>query len=436
MSQSTTTRIRRAAAIAAVAAVGVSLAACSGGASGSGSGSGGGSSAKEPQSFTFAFSEANTKDNSLEQVATAFEKLHKGVKITIQKLPAESVGQAIATRVQGGNAPDVFAAESGIGQVNAIQPWAKAGLLLPITDPAVTTALKPAGLSQFQYGGKTYAVSRGSGLNGIIWNADAAKSIGVNLTDSSTFQDVLSGCAAAKAKGKSLFGLAGAVPPNPGILAQIIATSTVYGPDQNWNTERAAGKVKFATTAGWKQALEAIQTMYKQGCFQPGATGAGFDALTNGASSGQFFGFFAPGGAAASVNAASGGHVHLTVLPLPSPSGTTYASVSSDQVVAASAKTKSPKLVQQFLSYIAGPDGQKVVSVGVGYPVGTKDASALPDTYKPVASILTSPNVRSFPSIEWTNGKISNDLGAGVQGILTGQKTVAQVLDQLDTDWG
>jgi raffinose/stachyose/melibiose transport system substrate-binding protein len=320
--------------------------------------------------------------------------------------------------------------------VNAIQPFAKAGLLLPLTDPAIKTALEPAGLSQFQYGGKTYAVSRGSGLNGIIWNADAAKAVGIKLTDASSFQDVLTACDTAKSKGKALFGLAGAVPPNPGILAQIMATSTVYGPTPDWNQQRTAGKVKFATTDGWKQALQAIQTMYKRGCFQPGATGAGFDALTNGASSGKIFGFFAPGGAAASVNAASGGHVHLTVLTLPSPTGTTYASVSSDQVVAASAKTKSPKLVQQFLAYVASPAGQKIVSAGVGYPVGTKDASQLPDTYKPVASVLTSDKVRSFPSIEWSNGKVSTDLGSGVQGILTGQKTVDQVLQQLDTDWG
>jgi raffinose/stachyose/melibiose transport system substrate-binding protein len=429
MPQLSRTHVRRVAALAAAAAVvGVSLTACS---SGGGSGSG-----KEPQTITFAFSEANTKDTSNAEVAAAYEKLHKGVKITIQKLPAESVAQAIATRVQGGNAPDVFAAESGVGQVNAIQPWAKAGLLLPLTDPAIKSAMEPAGLSQFQYNGKMYAVSRGSGLNGVIWNGNAAKAAGVELSVDSTWQDVLAACKTAKAKGKSLFGLAGAVPPNPGILAQIVATSTVYGPNPNWNTDRAAGKVKFATTEGWKQALEAIRTLYKSDCFQPGATGAGFDALTNGAGSGKLFGFFAPGGAAASINAQSGGHAGLTVLTMPAPSGTTYASVSSDQVLAASAKTKSPKLVQDFLKFVASPDGQKIISTGVGYPVGTTDASELPDTYKPVASILTSKDVRSFPSIEWANGKVTTDLGSGVQGILTGQKTVDQVLQQLDTDWG
>jgi raffinose/stachyose/melibiose transport system substrate-binding protein len=430
MTQRSTIRRRGAAAIALPAIAGLLLAGCSGNGSGTG---GSGGSAKEPQTITFAFSEANTKDTSLADVAAAYEKSHKGVKITTQKLPAESVAQAIATRVQGGNAPDVFAAESGTGQVNAIQPFAKAGLLLELTDPSIKSALEPAGLAQFQYNGKTYAVSRGSGLNGIIWNSRAAKAAGAELTVDSTFDDVLKACAAAKSKGKSLFGLAGAVPPNPGILAQILATSTVYGPTPDWNQQRAAGKVKFATTDGWKQALKAIQTMYKQNCFQPGATGAGFDALTNGASSGKIFGFFAPGGAAASVNAASGGRAVLT---MPSPSGTTYASVSSDQVLAGSAKTKSPKLVQDFLKYVASPEGQKIVSAGVGYPVGTKDASQLPETYKPVASILTSDKNRAFPSIEWASGKISVDLGAGVQGILTGQKTVDQVLQQLDSDWG
>ncbi len=429
MSQSTTTRIRRAAAIAAVAAVGVSLAACSSG----GAGSGG----KEPQSFTFAFSEANASDTSAVQVAQAYEKLHKGVKITLQKLPAESYGQAIATRIQGGNAPDVFEAESGIGQNDSIQPFAKAGLLLSLDNPQITKDLAPAGLPQFQYQGKTYAVSRGSGVNGIIYNAVAAKAAGIDVTGSSTFNDVLAACKVAKAKGKSLFGLAGSIPANPSILAHEIATSTVYGPDPKWNTERAAGKVKFATTPGWTQALESIKTLYDQGCFQPGAAGAGFDALTNGSSSGKLFGFFAPGGAAASIEAASGGHVKLTVLPFPAPAGLkTYASVSSDEAIAASAKTKSPKLVTDFLAYVASPAGQKIISTGVGFPVGSTQASQLPSTYQDVAPVVISGNTRSFPPLEWANGKVNDDLGSGVQGVITGQKTPAQVLQQMDSDWG
>jgi raffinose/stachyose/melibiose transport system substrate-binding protein len=423
------TRRRRWAATAAVVALaGVFVAACS---SGGGSGSG-----QEPKTITFAFSNPSGNEHYYQDAAAAYEKAHPGVKITMQSLPSESYAQAIATRVQGGNAPDVFQAESGSGQADSIQPFAKAGLLLPLTDPALKAELTPVGLSQFQYNGKTYAVPIGSAVNGIVYNDVLAKASGVTLTADSTFADVLQACATAKAKGKALFALAGSAAPNTGILALEIATSAVYGPDQNWDADRTAGKVKFATTPGWTTTLNSIVQMYKAGCFQPGAQSAGFDAITNNASRGLVFGFFAPSGAAHDINVASGGHVNLVALPFPAQSGQTYASVSSDTSVTGNARTKSPKLVASFLAYLASPAGQKILSVGSGYfPIGTTDVSTLPAPYKPVASMITSRQYRNFPTIDWPNGKVYADLGSGVQGLLTGQATASQVLQQMDSDW-
>ncbi|MFY9927764.1 MAG: extracellular solute-binding protein [Streptosporangiaceae bacterium] len=422
-------RLRWAATGAVVVLAGVSATACSSSSSGSGSG-------QEPQTITFAINNASGTETYFQNAAKTYEQAHPGVKITIQQLPAESYPQAITTRLQGGNAPDVFEAESGSGQTDSIQPFAKAGLLLPLTDPALKTELEPAGLSQFQYNGKIYAVSLGSAVNGIVYNDAMAKASGVTLTAGSTFSNVLQGCATAKSKGKSLFGLAGSVPQNTGILALEIATSAVYGSDPNWDAQRTANKVTFAGTPGWTTTLNSVVQLYKAGCFQAGAQSAGFDALTNGSSRGQLFGFFAPSGAAHDINAASGGHVSLVALPFPAPSGQTWASVSSDVSMAGSAHTKSPKLVASFLSYLASPAGQKILASGSGYfPVGTTDVSALSAPYKPVASMITSRQYRNFPTIDWPNGKVYTDLGNGVQGLLTGQTTVKQVLQQMDSDW-
>jgi raffinose/stachyose/melibiose transport system substrate-binding protein len=424
-----TRRLRWAATAAVAAVTGISAAACSSASSGSGSGS-------EPQSITFAFNNPSGNEHYYQDAAAAYEKAHPGVKITFQELPAESYAQAIATRIEGGNAPDVFVAESGSGQTDSIQPFAKAGQLLPLTDPALKAELAAAGVSQFEYNGKLYAVSLGSAVNGIVYNDALAKASGVTLTASSTFADVMQACATAKAKGKALFGLAGSAAPNTGILALEIATSTVYGPNPSWDTQRAAGKVTFANTPGWSTALNSIVQLYKAGCFQPGAQSAGFDALTNGSARGQLFGFFAPSGAAHDISVASGGHVNLVALPFPAPSGTTYASVSSDTSVAGSAHTRSPKLVASFLAFLASPAGQKILSAGSGYfPVGTTDVSTLSAPYQPVASMITSRQYRGFPTIDWPNGKIYADLGSGVQGLLTGQATVQQVLQQMDSDW-
>ena len=49
--------------------------------------------------------------------------------------------------------------------------------------------------------------------------------------------------------------------------------------------------------------------------------------------------------------------------------------------------------------------------------------------------MITSRQYRNFPTIDWPNGKVYTDLGNGVQGLLTGQTTVKQVLQQMDSDW-
>ena len=136
-----TRRLRWAATAVAAALTGISAAACSSASSGTGSTS----AASEPQSITFAFSNPSGTEHYFQNAAAAYEKLHPGVTITSEVLPAESYAQAIATRIEGGNAPDVFEAESGSGQADSIQPFAKAGDLLPLTDPQVKADLaRPA----------------------------------------------------------------------------------------------------------------------------------------------------------------------------------------------------------------------------------------------------------------------------------------------------
>ena len=178
--------------------------------------------------------------------------------------------------------------------------------------------------------------------------------------------------------------------------------------------------------------------MYDAGCFQDGATSAGFDALTNGASSGKILGFFAPSAAAQQIMQAAGGHVKLIALPVAAPSGTkTYLSLSADQSVAASAKTKSPKLAENFLKYIVSDAGQQTYSTATGtIPVNAGRTSTLLPQYESIKDMISSNDTRGYAPTAWPNAKIYTDLGNGVQGILTGQMTTKQVLEQMDTDWG
>ena len=178
--------------------------------------------------------------------------------------------------------------------------------------------------------------------------------------------------------------------------------------------------------------------MNKAGCFQDGAAGAGFADLTNASSSGKAFGFFAPSGAAKSIMDAAGGHVTLVALGAPSPADKNYLTISSDIGLAGNAKTKSPKLVEDFIKFSVSPEEAKKFADAQGtIPIGSDiNAADLLPQYKPVADQLTKKDYRTFAVDSWTNPQVYQALGSGVTGLLTGQKTVDDVLKDMDAAWG
>jgi raffinose/stachyose/melibiose transport system substrate-binding protein len=433
MTFSTTPAGRRRAlmALAPATCVALSLAACS---SGSATGA---SSGKEPQTIRFTYVTANPKETYYETLVKDFEAAHPGVTVRTTKIALTAADQTIPTQLQGGNGPDVFWVNAGSGQQASIGQLAKGKLLLELPSSAYSTASE-AEMAGYSVNGKTYGVPTSTQVLGFIMNNDLAKSTGVSITPTSTLNDIIAQCPAAVAKGKSVFGLAGSIPQNTGLLSAEIATSTVYGPNPNWNQDRAAGKTTFASTDGWKQALQSVIDLNKAGCFQKGAAGAGFDALTNGAAQGKLFGFFAPGGAAKDIMDAAGGHVKLDVMAMAAPQGLTpMISISSNTGLAGSAKTKSPKLVTEFLTFSTTPtEAKKIADAQGAIPIGADSSTTLLPQYASVSSFFGGKNTRPYPVDGWPNGEVYTALGSGVTGLLTGQKTIDDVLKAMDKAWG
>lgn len=426
---STSQRPRLAAALALT--LGLTLAAC-------GNGSDSAQGGKEPQTITFTYAAANSGEDAYDKLAKGYEAAHPGVTIKVNKVALNAANQTLGTQMQAGNGPDVLWVNAGSGQTASVQQLAKAGLLLELTDPSIKTTVPEAEMEGYDYQGKTYGVPSSTMVSGIIWNDELAQQGGVTLTPQSTVEDVLAQCGKVAATGKSMFGLAGSIPENNGILAMEIATSIVYGPTPDWNEKRSKGEVTFAKSAGWKQTLETIKKIYDAGCFQKGAAGAGFDALTNGAAQGNLFGFFAPSGAAKDIMDAAGGHVKLLALPFPAPQGVDpYMLVSADLGLAGNAKTKSPDLVRDFIKYTISPEGAKAFADAQGsIPIGATDTSQLLPQYAEVADILKNQKIRPIATDGWPNGQVYNALGAGITGLITGQKSVDDVLADMDSAWG
>jgi raffinose/stachyose/melibiose transport system substrate-binding protein len=358
------------------------------------------------------------------------------VTIKVNKISAETYGQTLQTQMAAGNGPDVMQVNSGGGQPGTVGTLAKPGLLLALKDSSFESNIPEAERVGYDYKGQLYGVPSSTAIMSVIYNDELAKQNNVTIDATTNLDDVISQCGSVP-DGTSIFALAGSVPANTGIMTVEIATSTVYGPKPDWNQERADGKTTFAKTQGWKDALQAVVDMSKAGCFQDGAAGAGFADLTNASSSGKAFGFFAPSGAAKSIMDAAGGHVTLVALGAPSPADKNYLTISSDIGLAGNAKTKSPKLVEDFIKFSVSPDEAKKFAEAQGtIPIGSdiNSADLLPQ-YQPVAEQLTNKDYRTFAVDEWTNPEVYNALGTGVTGLLTGQTTVDEVLKNMDAAW-
>ncbi|MEV7633965.1 ABC transporter substrate-binding protein [Pseudarthrobacter enclensis] len=430
MSLNPTNRRRWLSAAATAIAASVVLTGCGGSDASAPSGS-------EPQTIKFSYSTSNPTDTFIQDTVAAFEKENAGVKVELVKLPAETQPQTTTTQLQGGSAADVISMYSGQGQVGSMNGFAKAGLLLELKEPEFSQTLPKSIEKLYKYEDKVYAVPLSSMPAGLIFNQAKAEEVGVKLDSSSTFDDLLKQCTVAKDKGVSLAALAGTVPANPGILALTLATSSVYGPNPEWNADRAAGKATFAGEEGWQEALDGVKKMYDAGCFQDGAAGAGFDAIIGAVGQGKSLGFFAPGGAAKSIADGSKGAVTPVVLPVPAPGASEkYLGTSAEMALAGNAKTKSPTLVKKLLKFFTDKEGAEMVAKGQGtLPVNLGDYQ-LPASYAPIADLYKNDKVRPLPQTDWPSAKVYDSLGKGITAMITGQKTSADVLKDMDTAWG
>src|SRR4051794_2892855 len=254
----------RTAAVALPMVAGLLLAACGSGDSGSSSGG------KEPQTITFSYGPANANDNAYEVLAKDYQAAHPGVTIKVNKISAETYGQTLQTQMAAGNGPDVMQINSGGGQPGTVGTLAKPGLLLPLKDSAFTSDIPEAERVGYDYKGQLYGAPSATAIMSVIYNEDLAKQNNVNLTATTTTDDVIKQCGSVPS-GSSIFALAGSIPANTGIMTVEIASSTVYGPDADWNQKRADNKTTFAKTKGWQQALQAGRETDKGRRFPGGA---------------------------------------------------------------------------------------------------------------------------------------------------------------------
>ncbi|WP_460689374.1 ABC transporter substrate-binding protein [Nesterenkonia suensis] len=418
-----TFRSRRCGVVAASAAGALVLAGCSGPEEGSATGATG------EFSYSYAVTNADVVP-PYRALADAYMEENPGVDITLHEVSNESYGQTITTQLNAGNAPDVFQTAPGHGRVYSVVPLVEAELIAPLGDDAATTV--PSGSeSQFQIDGDTFGVAFGLTFVGAVLNSTTAESAGFDYP--ADWDGLLSACEDVADDGRSVFVLAGAAPPNTGLLALGIAATRVYAENPQWDEDRAEGTTTFSDSQGWKDTLHAIEDLNEARCLQGGVEGAGFDVLASNLQQDASFAAIAPSGAAADFGQNAPDH-EFTVQPLPpAPGGDPFGIVGADYALSLNADAETNEAAIDFLEWTTGDEGQRIFAEAEGsLPFGDD----LSDTiYASVEEIVNQEDFVPRPSSNWSNPAVFEALGVGVQGLLTGQKDVDEVLRDMDAAW-
>ncbi|SFT58101.1 raffinose/stachyose/melibiose transport system substrate-binding protein [Geodermatophilus amargosae] len=423
--------LRRIGVLVAVPALSaLTLAACGGGDEDSGAGGSGGSA----DGFTFAFENASGGQQNPWQLLADEYAQESGVQIETQGLPPDSYGLTMRTQLQGGNAPDVMMFSPGAGNANAVLPLAEAGYIEELGEESA--ALVPEGNEPlFEIDGKVYAQPTSIIPVGMVWNSSAASSAGVEVPEDEAA--MLDACSTLAADGKSFLAIAGSAPPNMGLMAMAISATRVYAETPDWNEQRSAGDVSFADSEGWQATLQTIVDMNDAGCFQQGAAGGGFDAITQGLTQGTSLGAFVPGAAATELANASPG-LDLQVQPFPAADGGdpfVLASPNYALSINASADEGAKEAAREFLAWMAEPENAaRFVELQGGVAITGPDENLSP-VYEPLADLLTNGDYAPLPNLAWPNPGVYDALSTGVQGLLAGQGDVQSVLEGIDQAW-
>jgi raffinose/stachyose/melibiose transport system substrate-binding protein len=376
----------------------------------------------------------------LQAIFDAFQQKNPDIKIDATYLPiGTTYANTLRTQLQSGNGPDVFYVTAGSGGLQSVLPLAKAGYVADLAkQPWVKTLpLAPANRPFFWRQGRLTALPFAVVPVGVMYHTDVMSDLGIQVPK--TTNQFLAACRTAKAKGKYFLNLAGASAQNASLFATVLATSHVLAKDPGWNLKRISGKTTFAGTPEWHTTLQTIVDMKNAGCFPPGAEANDNIPATPGFVSGQVVSWTLPSSIVGLLKGFNK-EAKYSFFAMP---GTTAAdtrvNASPTDAFAVWSKSQQKVAALKLINYMSTPaaTGRYAALTGAVSPYQAATGKHILFELTGLKGFLAV-NSKVFPlmNLSWPNPQVVEVLGKDVQGLLTGQKNVAQTLSDLDTAWG
>jgi raffinose/stachyose/melibiose transport system substrate-binding protein len=376
-------------------------------------------------------------NQQVQAVIANFEKANPDINVEAEYLPiGTTYANSLRTRLQGGNAPDVFYVTPGSGGLQAVLPLARAGYVADLSSRPWAKRVPANSRSMYFIGNRLYAVPIQIVPVGVLYQPNLYRELGIRVP--TTTAQLLAACRTAASKGKALMNIAGASAQNAGLFATVVAGSHVLAADRNWNQRRLANRVTFSNTATWRRALQRIVDMKNAGCFPRGAEAADNVPATGPFVSGQALSWTLP---SSIIGLLKGINPRIQLNAYAFPGDTAAATrlyASPSDAFAMYSRTQQRAAATRFIDFWAR-EGQSRLYAKLTGAISLSQANTgkvpTPEL-QGIAPILRG-GTKVFPlmQLEWRNPEVFETLGKGVQALLTGQKTPQAVLAELDAAW-
>jgi len=382
--------------------------------------------------------QSGSQEAPFNAVVANFEKAYPNIKVKMEFYPIATYGPAIYTQFQAGNAADVVYGSPGTGNANSLLPLGSAGHLLDLSKRKWVKRV-PGGSSRqlFWVGKKLYAAPIDATAVGLIYTPSVFNGAGLKIPK--TWSQLLSYCAQAKAKGLVGVNISGANPQNTGITAMALSANDVYARDPTWDAKRAAGKVTFQGTPGWHKALQRIIDMKNAGCYADGAAARSTPASQQDWGAGHIAGYAGPGNAIAGLTAVAPQYP-AKMFPFPADKASdTHVVLAYGNALGVNAHSAPDvrKASLTFIDFIEREGQDRLLANKQGNPslVQVATLQKLPSTVADMAPLFKAKRTRPLSNFFWPAAQVYTNLSVGVQGLLTGQSSIDDVLKSMDDAW-
>lgn len=390
-----------------------------------------------PSGGTITFSGQTQEQELWEEMFAAFEEANPGWTVDASYSPNDSYPQLVQTQFQSGQAADVIQSTPGSGGPLAALTLAEGGRLATLTNSPWVEDVPDSMTDLITLDGEVYAYPTDLAPFFVAYNADLFDQVGVDVPE--TFDDLLDVCSAIADAGIIPIALAGASFQNVTITLQSLAGNDVFGPSPDWNQQRYDGDTTFEDSDEWQKVLSDFQEMIDAGCYAPDVAGVSAPVHSQQFASGQAAMYVMPAQALAIVAANGGENLNISSFPFPgSRAEKTWVPANSGISLVVNAEAESPDGAKLLIDFLGQPENRVKYSEHAGtiaYAAGPDGEDVIPEVLEPLRPYLEGDQSVTLNYLFWPSSAVNQQLATSAQGLITGQKTIDQVLADTDQAW-